>query len=532
LARDHGHRGHRVGRNGRRGVGETFWRIADERCQAGGALLAGYHELQAKKQAHESRVQQTELAKALARAEELRGATQHSASRRGFTTATSRPALPTLVPTGDAGAYEQTGSGTLLPTSSAGETTDRRQPLAKAKTAALPGPSSFPMAAAETAAVIEESTADDMATRREFLAALAVLSGVALITPVRQWATTVPVALPPSLGNRPEELTEIERAVSFFRRWDSAGNGGLHRKAVVGQLNATAESLVRAACAQGGSASVCRRQFHVAAQLLQLTGWMCYDEGLYGQAQKYQFLGLHATHHAHAPELGAKIIGDMTQLSTALGNYDDSLGIVRTALSVLPRQANPLVRSELHGLEARALAHLGSDESSHARRAIEACVEVFHSGATGDKPDWLHYMTPAEVGCLAANTYIQLALQATRRGQAKLYASEAEQHTIATIRSRGSGYNRSAVLDSLRLSKVRIAQGVPEEAARVASSALEGTGAMTSTVVVTWLIDLHQVLMCRYATAPGTDSFHNELADYLSRVAPEKQGELVAHTTR
>jgi transcriptional regulator with XRE-family HTH domain len=65
---------------GRRGVGETFWRIADERCQAGGALLAGYHELQAKKQEYERHSRQTERAAARTKADRLRAATPPAAS--------------------------------------------------------------------------------------------------------------------------------------------------------------------------------------------------------------------------------------------------------------------------------------------------------------------------------------------------------------------------------------------------------------------------------------------------------------------
>ncbi|CAM3373969.1 XRE family transcriptional regulator [Kibdelosporangium persicum] len=391
-------------------------------------------------------------------------------------------------------------------------------------------PSNFPMSALDTAEIIHKSTADDMAARREVLVGLAALSGAALVSPVRRWAAAMPMTPRSQLGTGRENLDEIEKAVSYFRRWDSAGSGGLHRKAVIGQLNATAESLMDRASVV--DQDMRRRQFHVAAELLQLTAWMSYDDGLHQQAQKYQMLGLHAAHHADAPELGAKIVGDMTQLSTALGNYDDSLCIVRTALSALPRQANPLVRSELYGLEARALAHLGSGESSHARRAAEACVEVFHTATPDHRPDWLHYMTAAEVRCLAANTYIQLALQETSRGHASRYASEAEQYTLASIETRESGYSRSAMLDSIRLSKVRIAQDEPDEAVRIASNALASMGPMTSAVVTKWLVDLHQVLMSRCASASQVQQFHNELADYLARVAPEKQDELLADSAR
>src|SRR5579859_3636920 len=159
---------------------------------------------------------------------------------------------------------------------------------------------------------------------------------------------------------------------------------------------------------------------------------MAYDQGLFGTAQRYYLLALHACRESACPELGAKVIGDMTQLSTALGNYDDSLNLVHTALYSLPRSANSLVRSELLGLEARACAQLGQAEAKHADRAAETCVAVYEEKPDDDAPDWLHYMSLAEVDCLAANTYIELALAADERSSWQAYATKAEVHCLRT----------------------------------------------------------------------------------------------------
>lgn len=57
---------------GRSRADEWFWTIADERCRAGGALLAGFHAWKAAKQDHEVRAREAQLAEARATAEELR----------------------------------------------------------------------------------------------------------------------------------------------------------------------------------------------------------------------------------------------------------------------------------------------------------------------------------------------------------------------------------------------------------------------------------------------------------------------------
>lgn len=171
---------------------------------------------------------------------------------------------------------------------------------------------------------------------------------------------------------------------------------------------------------------------------------MAYDQGLYGLAQRYYLLALHACREGSSPDLGAKVIGDMTQLSTALGRYEDSLGMVRTALYSLPRQASGLVRSELLGLESRAYAQLGDSETGNADRSAQSCVAVYEEAPRHEAlPDWIHYMNQAEVDCLAANTYIELALHADDKSRWRHYAAKGEVHSLPARQNRNQGYIRS-----------------------------------------------------------------------------------------
>jgi transcriptional regulator with XRE-family HTH domain len=61
---------------GRARADESFWRIADEQCQAGGTLLSAYFELEAAKAEHEQRGRDQRLAAVRAKAAELRGASR------------------------------------------------------------------------------------------------------------------------------------------------------------------------------------------------------------------------------------------------------------------------------------------------------------------------------------------------------------------------------------------------------------------------------------------------------------------------
>lgn len=387
--------------------------------------------------------------------------------------------------------------------------------------------SSVPMNFSEVTAAVpltEGFSAHDLASRRQVLEHLSVLSSAALLRPIRQWVASLP-ARADALVN-PDGVDELQAAVKLFRRWDASGVGGLKRKAVVGQLNAVAESVY-----DSSDSADRTRLLSIMAELAQLAGWMAYDHGLHGVAQRYYVLALHACREAgpSAVALGVKIIGDMTQLSTALGNYGDSLSLAQTALYALPRSESRLVRSELLGLESRAFAQLGAREAPDAGRSAEACVEVWHEAAEdGPAPDWLHYMNQAEVDCLAANTYTELALRADDQTRWRAYAGRAEYHTLQARQTRAHGYDRSRILDEIRLAKVRLSQREPVEAVEVATSALELAEAVRSSVVFDWLIRFHTELATRHGHEAAVQDFTTQLRAYLRQAAPLREGDLIA----
>ncbi len=382
-------------------------------------------------------------------------------------------------------------------------------------------PLDFSLSAVYTVRVMEGFSAHDIASRREALANLAIITGATLLRPVRQWAASLALVTgyPPHIGT--DEIGELAQAVTLFRRWDASGAGGLRRKAVVGQFNAVAESL-----GEYHPPGIARRLFQITAELAQLTGWMAYDQGLFGVAQRYYLLALHACREGACPDLGAKIIGDMTQLSTALGQYDDSLTLVRTALYSLPRQASSLVRAELLGLEARAYAQLGATQTADADRSAQTCVAVYDERPAEPVPDWIHYMNQAEVDCLAANAYIEVALRACTRLQWEHYATKAEVHCLRARQTRGERYVRSRVFDEIRLAKVRLAQREPVESAAVGIRAVQIASGTRSSLVVNWLTCFSRELADRYPDVPDVAGFQEELRDYLRKAAPARLGAL------
>ena len=380
-------------------------------------------------------------------------------------------------------------------------------------------PVDFSLSPSHTVQVMEGFSGHDLISRRQVLAEMALLTGPALVRPVRQWVADVPpIPLQPPYPVEPDEIEEVARAVQLFRRWDDSGAGGLRRKAVVGQLNAVTETL-----REQPPLAVQRRLFGIGAELAQLSGWMAYEQGLYGLAQRYYLLALHACREAGATPFGARVISCMAKLANALGNYDDSLELVRAALCGLPRSGGEMVRSELLGVESRAYAELGSRESANAIRAAEACVEVYGEGAAEPAPDWMYYFDAAEADCLAANTYIELALKADDPGRAQRHAARAEQYTLRVRAGRPEPYARSRIFDEIHLAKVRLAQGEPGESAAVGMRSVELAEGLRSASVLKWLVRFDAELDARHPRHPDVRQFHGRLLDYLRKASPQRE---------
>lgn len=254
---------------------------------------------------------------------------------------------------------------------------------------------------------------------------MTLFTGLDLVALIRQWSASVPLVPRPTRQVGTDEITEMERAVALFRTWDASGRGGLHRKAVIGQFNAVAENLHGPGSLRESDRE---RMFGVAAELAQLAGWMTFDSGLHVPAQRYFLFAVETSQQACNYDLAAKIVGDMAQLSKFLGHNDDCLAMLRTALAVLPRGANPLVRSELSAHQACAHARYGPPDASHARRSVDASLEAFEEADASARTNWLLYMDRSEVNSLAASAYMLLAQNESDRTRAVRHAARAEHY--------------------------------------------------------------------------------------------------------
>jgi tetratricopeptide (TPR) repeat protein len=308
----------------------------------------------------------------------------------------------------------------------------------------------------------------------------------------------------------PEEVTGLERMVRTFERWDAQSGGARWRKAVVGQLRSVVDLLDDELQCEP---SVRQRLLIVTAQLAQLSGWTAYDSRLYRSAHRYYALGLQASDRANSHPLAAKITGDMALLANAVGRHDDELRLVSEALATLPAQVPVTVQPELLGLQARAYARLGREAES--QRAMETCINVFAGAKHGDERP--HYLDQAEVDCMAANAYIELALHSTPRSQLSAYTHHAEGHALRALADRNPAYVRSRVLDTIRLAYVRLIQRDPAEAVAVAAQALDLASDVSSARVLERMVQFNKELHDRLPSAPAAHQFEERLREHLGQ---------------
>ncbi len=135
-------------------------------------------------------------------------------------------------------------------------------------------------------------------------------------------------------------------------------------------------------------------------------------------------------------------------------------------------------------------------------------------------------MNQAEVDCLAANTYTQLALQAEDQARWRAYAGRAEYHTLRARQTRANGYDRSRILDEIRLAKVRLSQRELGEALTVAAEAVSLAESSHSSVVHDWLVRFYTELTERHGGESTVHTFGDQLRVYLRKMAPSKMGDV------
>lgn len=335
--------------------------------------------------------------------------------------------------------------------------------------------------------------------RRAFL----VLAGGALTAPAHEWLVREPGPLLAAIaGDRvtPDLADRLPPMIAELRGMDDAQGGGLVLSLAGREFDWVAELLDNASYDEQTG----RRLHSALAELGQLAGWVAYDAGRHGLAQRYYLAALHAAHTAGDRSLGAHVLGSMAYQAARQGRPGEAVNLVDTALAGSRTTGPAALLCELYSRQAYALSILRDAPACEAAVTnARAYVERIDPRRT---PPWLYWVSQAEILAGAGDCMLQLE----RAGRA-----------IPALRE-GIGLFAPALARDRHLYLTHLAEALArpgpqrdlEAAAEAGEDALDLADGLNSSRSLSRIRDLHRQL-APYDDMPAVRSFVERAGMFL-----------------
>ena len=238
--------------------------------------------------------------------------------------------------------------------------------------------------------------------RRKFLAA-APFAAAAGTGPSRDWLlSTLDQEPEPGPRVRLEDVTAVRNMFSTFQKMDIFQGGGSGRLVLAEYMTQHVYPLLRRTHTEEVRRALCE----AAAEQTYLLGWMAYDNGEQGVAQRYLIQSLRLAQESGNAALGAHVLAGMADQATLLGNPAEGRRLAQAGRHGLARSTSPACLADLWCLEARALALLG--ERSAAAHAVTQSERAHERARLDEEPDWAAFIDIAYLHGEHANTFRDL----------------------------------------------------------------------------------------------------------------------------
>ena len=237
--------------------------------------------------------------------------------------------------------------------------------------------------------------------RRDIVTAPFVLA--ALAGPSRDWLLAMLVETMDDRGPRRvgiEQVDGIREMFRLFQEMDVMRGGGHGRVALVEYMNSYVLPLVR----QRHAPEVQRALYEAASEQAYLVGWMAYDDGQHGLAQRYLIQSLRLAEASHNAVLGAHVLAGMSDQANLLGHPREALMLARAGQRGITITDSPACLADLQVLEARALASGGAGAAVVARTVTRA-ENTFSQVKPVNEPEWARFIDPAYLFGEAAHCF-------------------------------------------------------------------------------------------------------------------------------
>jgi hypothetical protein len=204
---------------------------------------------------------------------------------------------------------------------------------------------------------------------------------------------------------------QINVMVPILQRLDDANGGGAYLPCVGAQFRSIA-LLLRETELTG---NIERRLFAALAELGQLAGWMAFDAGQHGLAQRYFFTALRCAREAGYRSIAAHVLADLAFQAATCAHGQDAVTLGEAARDA-SRRATPAVRASVLTRLAYGYAVAGRIDDHDT--AFHAALDNLSVSNGAVEPAWMYYLTEEHLHAQAGYALVHagtLADNPTRR---------------------------------------------------------------------------------------------------------------------
>lgn len=274
--------------------------------------------------------------------------------------------------------------------------------------------------------------------RRKFLAASPFVA-TAGVGPSRDWLLQT-LDQEPVVGSRVrlEDVSDVRNMFGRFQEIDVMRGGGTGRLMLTRYMNEQVFPLLRRAHSEDVRQALCG----AASEQTYLLGWMAFDSGEHGTAQRYLIQALRLAEESGDIRLGAHVLAGMADQTTVLGDPDGGRRLAQAGRQGLKGSESFACLADLWALEARALAVLG-DETG-AVRAVGASERAFERVDREREPEWARFIDAAYLHGEYATAFRDL----DRAAESAAHARESIAHARAQDRARRGAMSHATLAAS------------------------------------------------------------------------------------
>src|SRR5919198_4407287 len=233
--------------------------------------------------------------------------------------------------------------------------------------------------------------------RREFLVAMAATAATSEMA-LRWLVSPTDGRVERDAGSRwvgDSDLEAVRAMQPSLKAIDDAHGGGVALPMAVEYLRGEVAPLLRGRYTD----AVGRALFSATAELTLGVGWMAYDAGKHGLAQRYMAQALRLSHAANDRAFGGRILAAMSHQALHLGDVRHGLDFACAARAGSKGAVTPTTVAMFAAMEA--CAHAARGDVSPCLSALSDAEHAFDRSSPAQDPAWVDFDAGGLAGHLA-----------------------------------------------------------------------------------------------------------------------------------